>query len=167
MVPFRKRHSGHFSSSNYCWQPFQVQSADQIEIATGKTDALHAEAAPDLRCASEASEARELTYIHRFAWMRSLQARNEKCMQRYSRAEKRAPLSRCLVWVVDLSLVNCTMTEYSVAQSSSCRLNQNTVASSSMSCLSMDRRNLVSIQRLGIIVVNGTSMDAGRMCTCV
>lgn len=80
-----------------------MQSADQIEIATGKTDALHAEAAPDLRCASEASEARELTYIRRFAWMRSLQARNEKCMQRYSRAEKRASLSRCLVWVVDLS----------------------------------------------------------------
>ena len=46
------------------------------------------------------------------------------------------------------------------------RLNQNTVASSSMSCLSMDR-HLVSIQRLGIIVVNDTSMDAGRICTCV
>lgn len=50
----------------------QSQAGSRFKIVVGKADALHAEAATDLRCASEASKARELTCLHRFAWKHPL-----------------------------------------------------------------------------------------------
>ena len=58
----QKRQS--FQFIELIWQPFQVQSADLIEIATGKAGCNARGGGNDLRCTSAVSEARELTYIH-------------------------------------------------------------------------------------------------------